>query len=298
MYDSLKSIGSPEPMKRRKKILAALVLVVCVGVAWLAFKWMIRPTPEMRPNFTADLGDGVTLKMIWIPGGTFDMGAEPTTYDRAKRTVAGWFGRTVNLPYSANESPVHEVTLDGFWMGETEVTQEQYEAVMGNNPSRFKAAKNPVEMVNWTDCQEFVKKINEKHPGMKFRLPTEAEWEYACRAGSTGKWCFGDDETALADFAWFRANSYGKTHPVGQKKPNAWGLYDMHGNVFEWCADRYAKYPDGSLTDPTGPESGQFRLIRGACWVNHPHYCRSAVRYSSPPASRNYYIGFRLSRTP
>ena len=190
---------------------------------------------------TLKLTDQVSMKFMRIPAGKFMMGSPDGEKDR-----------------QPNEGPQHEVAISKpFYMGIYHVTQEQYEAVMGKNPSNFKGQQNPVETVSWDEAVEFCKKASEK-AGKKVRLPTEAEWEYACRAGSKTRFCFGDDDDKLGDFAWYAANSGNTTHPVGQKKPNAWGLYDLHGNVWQWCADRYdAKYYGNSpKTDPTGPAEG------------------------------------------
>jgi formylglycine-generating enzyme required for sulfatase activity len=189
-----------------------------------------------------------------------------------------------------------------FYLGKFLVTQEQWAAVMGNNPSRrFKGPKNPVEMVAWNDCQEFLEKLNAKIGTQrgKFVLPTEAQWEYACRAGSTTRYCFGDDESGLGEYAWYRANSDMKTHQVGEKKPNAWGLYDMHGNVWEWCADWYGGYYANSPTDdPTGPATGSDRVLRGGSWINVTGNCRSANRFWITPVYRSDDLGFRVSQVP
>ena len=183
-----------------------------------------------------------------------------------------------------DEKPVHKVTITKpFYMGKYEVTQEQWEAVMGSNPSNFKGAKNPVEQVSWEDCEKFIGKLKEKVSGRDFRLPTEAEWEYACRAGSTTDYCYGDGDESLDEYAWYYGNSESKTHPVGQKKANAWGLYDMHGNVWEWCSDWYGDYADGAVSDPKGPESGSARVLRGGSWGGNARDCRSACRHSYDP---------------
>ncbi|MGI9443231.1 MAG: formylglycine-generating enzyme family protein [Rubripirellula sp.] len=197
----------------------------------------------------------------------------------------------------------HEVTLTKpFKMGVHEVTQAQYEQVMGVNPSHFKGANNPVEMVRWDDAVEFCRRLSElpaeKAAGHVYRLPTEAEWEYACRAGTTTRFSFGDDEWKLGDYAWHDGNADDNTHPVGGKKPNAWGLYDMHGNVWEWCQDLYGDYPSGTVTDPTGAASGSFRVLRGDCWISSAENCRSAYRGRSNPWLRYYDRGFRVYLSP
>jgi len=215
-----------------------------------------------------DLGGGVTMRLVFIPAGKFMMG---------------------------EEEDQHEVTISKpFYVGVTEVTQAQYEAVMGTNPSDFKGATNPVETVSWNDATEFCKKLPEK-TRQTVRLPTEAEWEYACRAGSKTGFSFGDADEGLGDYAWYGANGGRTTHPVGQKKPNAWGLFDMHGNVWEWCADWYGDYPKGAATDPQGPASGRFKFLRGGAWHSSPSHCRSASRDCDSPDYR-YAIpsGFRV----
>jgi formylglycine-generating enzyme required for sulfatase activity len=196
----------------------------------------------------------------------------------------------------------HQVTLtQPFSLGVYEVTQEQYERVMGTNPSDFNGAKNPVEQVSWEDAVEFCRKLSalpeEKAAGHVYRLPTDAEWEYACRAGTTTEYCFGDDENQLGDYAWYDENSGDRTHPVGQKKPNAWGLYDMHGNVWEWCQDWYADLPAGAVTDPTGPSTGSDRVSRGGCWIYGSDNCRSANRIRNSPGRRSGILGFRVLRS-
>ncbi|MEI6178599.1 MAG: SUMF1/EgtB/PvdO family nonheme iron enzyme, partial [Verrucomicrobiota bacterium] len=193
-----------------------------------------------------DLGGGVTMEFVLIQPGSFMMGS-----DEGTTAIEG--------------VPVHKVTLTKpYGIGKYEVTQEQWEKIMGANPSYFQGPKNPVDSVTWNDCQSFVAKLNAKAPGRSFRLPTEAEWEYACRAGSTAAYCFREGKGSLADYAWSRSNADNTNHPVGQKKPNAWGLHDMHGNVVEWCADRYGEYPASAVTDPQGPSSGSRRVLRGS----------------------------------
>jgi formylglycine-generating enzyme required for sulfatase activity len=186
-------------------------------------------------------------------------------------------------------------------MGKFELTQEQYQQVTGTNPSHFKGRDLPVECVSWVEAQEFCRKAAEQ-TGQLVRLPSEAEWEYACRAGTTTRFSAGDANGDLESAAWFDANSGGTIHPVGQKKPNPWGLYDMPGNVWEWCADRHWSYRAEPATDPPGPLLGPTRVMRGGSWAHHLSFCRSANRDESNPDWRNYTLGFRvlvtLPKTP
>jgi formylglycine-generating enzyme required for sulfatase activity/serine/threonine protein kinase len=195
---------------------------------------------------------------------------------------------------------VHEVTLtQPFYIGIVEVTQEQYERVMGTSPSNFKNLTNPVEQVSWEDAMNFCRKLSElpaeKNAGRVYRLPTEAEWEYACRAGTRTKFTFGNDQSKLVDYAWFDLNSSGKTHPVAEKKPNAWGLYDMHGNVWEWCSDWYDEFPNGATSDPNGPKTGRLRVVRGGSWYDRASLCRSTNRGGNSPDARSCPLGFRIA---
>jgi len=233
-------------------------------------------------NFTNSIG----MKFVWIPPGSFMMGSPKEEKER-----------------QANEAQ-HKVTLTkGFYIGTHLVTQEQWQAVMGNNLSKFKGEKNlPVEMVSWNDCQEFIKKlrIKDKKP---YRLPTEAEWEYACRAGTTTPFFFG--ETISTDQANYNGNiPYGrngkkgvyreKTTPVGSFPANAWGLHDMHGNVLQWCQDWFGDYPQKDVVDPQGPDAGKGRVLRGGSWGDAPQTCRSAYRSRDVPGYRFSSHGFRL----
>jgi formylglycine-generating enzyme required for sulfatase activity len=230
--------------------------------------------------------------MVWIEPGTFTMGSPDNEVGRQD-----------------NEGPQTRVTIShGFWMGKYEVTQAEYQAVMGSNPSIFKGDLNrPVEQVSWTDSVNYCAKLTERErsagrlpAGYVHRLPTEAEWEYAVRAGSTTRFSYGEDPgyTKLGDYAWYEGNSSNTTHPVGQKLANAWGLYDMAGNTWEWCLDWYGTYPGGNVTDPRGPASGSLRVIRGGSWNNNARICRSAFRYFSDPDFRIYYFGFRIVLAP
>jgi formylglycine-generating enzyme required for sulfatase activity len=241
----------------------------------------LDPATKSSPaSLTLDLGKGVTMKLVLIRPGKFMMGSPDSEQGRR-----------------ADESPQHEVTISKpFYMGVTEVTQAQYEAVMGTNPSANKGPMNPVENVSWNGATEFCRKLSAK-TGKTFRLPTEAEWEYACRAGSKTRFSFGDSESALGDYAWYKGSRGGNPQPVAQKKPNAWGLYDMHGNVWEWCADGYGSYPTGASTDLQGAGSGDKRVLRGGNSDDDVGYVRSAVRIYRNPTARYGCDGFRCART-
>ena len=223
-------------------------------------------------ELTLDLGNKVTMKLVLIPAGKFLMGSPETEKGRSK------------------DEAQHEVTISKpFHLGVTEVTQEQYETVMGNNPSAFKGKTNPVENVSWNDAVEFCKKVSAK-TGKTVRLPTEAEWEYACRAGTAGQHAGKSD-----GMGWLEGNSGKSTHSVGQKQANAWGLYDMHGNVWEWCEDGYGEYPAGAANDPKGLPTGTDRVLRGGSWGNSSQDCRSARRFRFAPVHRYYRLGFRVA---
>jgi len=240
----------------------------------------LPPAPELKSGqgtLTLDLGNAVKMKLVLIRPGKFMMGSPDSEEGRR-----------------ADEGPQHEVIITKpFYMGVTEVTQAQYEAVMGPNRSNFKGPTNPAEDVYWAEAVEFCRRLSEK-TRRTVRLPTEAEWEYACHAGSKMRFSFGDSESTLGDYAWYRSNSGGKPNPVGQKKPNAWGLYDMHGNVWEWCQDFHGGYAAGAVTDPAGPGSGTYRVLRGGSWLSVPTICRSAGRQGSPPGGRVISYGFRV----
>lgn len=211
-------------------------------------------TRRLRTEVTLDLGGGVQLELVLIPAGEFLMGDEKGTDD---------------------QKPVHRVVItQPFYLGKYPVTQEQWQAVTGRNPSSFQGPTNPVENVNWLDCQESLAKLNEKFGAevVKLSLPTEAQWEYACRARRTTRYSFGDDVAKAGDYAWWAGNSGGTSHPVGEKKPNAWGLYDLYGNVWEWCADWFDAdyYRDSPAEDPAGPDSGISRVVRGGVALRGP----------------------------
>ena len=201
--------------------------------------------------------------------------------------------------FMGEQETLHQVTLTkDFYLARYPITQALWQTIMGNNPSHFKGENHPVDQVSWEDVQEFIANLNERTGENLYRLPTEAEWEYACRSGSSGTYSFGDDEKLLGEYAWFNNNSEQKTHPVGGKKPNAWGLYDMHGNVWEWCQDWHGDYPQGSVTDPVGLSSGSRRVFRGGSWFYGAGYCRSAIRFRCAPSYGYIILGFRLAASP
>lgn len=226
-------------------------------------------------------------QFVWIPPGTFLMGSPESEVGRLERERQ------------------HEVTLTrGFFLGATEVTQRQYQDVMGVNPSRFTEAglDAPVETVSWDDATEFCRRLTDRErregrlrDGWEFRLPTESQWEYACRAGTTTAYSFGDDPAQLDQYGWYLANSNGRTHRVATKQPNAFGLYDMHGNVWEWCQDWFGEYQEATVVDPVGPDTGQARVVRGGGWGSVAEDCRSAVRAGGEPGRRGGYLGFRVA---
>ena len=226
--------------------------------------------------------DGVSFKMIAVEGGTFLMGSPESD--------TGAFG---------DEMPQHEVTLSNYYIGETEVTQELWEAVMGSNLSKFKGPKLPVEKVSWNDCQEFIGKLNAQ-TGKTFRLPTEAEWEYAARGGKKSKGYTYSGSNAIGNVAWYSDNSGKTTHEVGTKQANELGIYDMTGNVWEWCQDWYGEtyYENSSTTAPQGPASGTDRVLRGGSWFISARYSRVAYRGYSEPGIMDITIGLRLVLTP
>ena len=236
--------------------------------------------------------------MVLIPAGEFLMGSPDND----------------SMAYG-DEQPQHRVRItQPFYLSVYPVTQSEYQRVMGENPSAFNGFRGifgffanpggpswPVEQVSWEDAMAFCRRLSAQE-GTEYRLPTEAEWEYACRSGSTDRWCFGDDESQLEQYAWYGTNSGSRTHPVGEKKPNGWGLYDMHGNVWEWCADWWdanycQQFANKVAVDPTGPAGGSGRVYRGGCWDFDASFCRSACRAGSAPGYRCDSLGFRLART-
>jgi formylglycine-generating enzyme required for sulfatase activity len=237
----------------------------------------VAAPPQSAPTIRNSIG----MELILIPAGEFLMGAE-NRY--------------------ADEKPVRRVQISQpFYLGKYPVTQAQWQTVMGDKPSRFTGDLNrPVDTVSWEETQTFLRKLSEREGGKPYRLPTEAEWEYAARAGTTTAYCFGDDTKLLGEYAWYDGNSGNTTHPVGQRKPNVWGLCDVHGNVWEWVHDWYAEdyyrqrpNPD---RDPQGPDTGNFRVLRGGSWGDPVGGVHVAYRRGNVPGRRLVYIGFRCAQ--
>ena len=244
--------------------------------------------PQMMPFGAPSEPEAAPIPMefVLIPAGSFTMGTDPNF---------------------ESSSPIlrHKVTISKpFYMGKYEVTQAQWQEVMGDNPvpAQFRGVNNPVVNVSWEDVQEFIRLLNAKEGHNRYRLPTEAEWEYAARAGTSSAYSFGDNQGELAAYAWFSDNAGSKTHPVGEKRPNPWGLHDVHGNVFEWVQDWHGEnyYSDKPVTDPLGPANGSHRIIRGGGWALGAEGCRSDSRgYGVPDgAGRIVLVGFRLAQSP
>jgi formylglycine-generating enzyme required for sulfatase activity len=234
-----------------------------------------EPLPQPKQGDVL-VNEASGMEFVYVPGGCFKMGSPVGEKGRFD-----W------------EGPVHEVCVNGFWMGRYEVTQEQWLKIMDSNPSSLKKNQHPVENVSWHDAQEFLARLN-KRSGRTYRLPTEAEWEYACRAGGSGKYCGGDNPDAVA---WHEENSSGSTRPAGRKQANAFGLHDMSGNVWEWCLDKFDKnyYAiAGTRNNPRGPSGGEENLVRGGSAGSRAHNCRAAFRFKNRPDYRENLIGFRV----
>ena len=237
----------------------------------------ISPTigkANYTPNVKTFYANGVSFEMVEVRGGTFRMGA---TSEQGSDD-------------SDDEKPVHSVTLSSYYIGKTEVTQALWKAVMGSNPSYWKGDNLPVECVNWNDCQEFIRKLN-AITGQNFRLPTEAEWEFACRGGNNSRGYKYSGSNYIDNVAWLGD----KTHPVATKLPNELGIYDMSGNVYEWCSDWKGDYSSGAKTNPKGPYDGSRRVIRGGGWAGYPWCYRSSGRFCESPGHRDNALGLRLS---
>lgn len=263
----------------------ALVVAVAIVAIWLMVPFNKGASSDnsfndsdYTPKIKTFYANGVPFDMVEVRGGTFRMGA---TSEQGSDALD-------------NEKPVHSVTLSGYYIGKTEVTQALWEVVMGNNPSRFKGDNLPVEWVSWNDCQEFIRKQNAL-TGQNFRLPTEAEWEFACRGGNNSRGYKYSGSNYIDDVAWYAGNSGIETQPVAAKSPNELGIYDMSGSVLEWCNDWYDGYRCGAQTNPKGPYDGSSRVYRGGSWFNYAWYCRSSNRFSDNPTYRDNYLGLRLA---
>ncbi|MDR2825798.1 MAG: formylglycine-generating enzyme family protein [Deltaproteobacteria bacterium] len=230
--------------------------------------------------------NSIDMEFVLIPAGSFTWAKEV----KESKNVFGETERTV--------IPERKVSISQpFYLGKYEVTQEQWYAVMGNNPAKFLGRKNPVEQVSWYNVQEFIQHLNQKEGHTRYRLPTEAEWEYAARAGTKTTYFFGNSETDLGRYALY-SNPGSTTQPVGQKQPNPWGLYDIYGNVWEWMQDWFGEYPKKAVSDPRGPSSGSYRVNRGGGWNSNARHCRSAHRSKILPDYRLSNLGFRLVLSP
>ena len=284
--------------KKKNKILGMVVIVsmlsvlIIFGCAGKTKESHMKDTakgeraPLIDPSAREVFINSIGMKFVYIAGGNFTMGSPPGEYGRDNSEIQ------------------HQVTLTkGFYMQITEVTQRQWKKIMGNNCSFFSNCGDdcPVEQVSWNDAQEFIKRLNQRENTKRYRLPTEAEWEYACRAGSKTAFTNGGIEKEFRSYnsnleavGWYYKNSENGTHSVAQKEPNAWGLYDMHGNVWEWCQDWEGKYSFKAVTDPTGPPTGLSRIRRGGSWSHYPMFCRSAYRSWFPPKNKSPDLGFRV----
>jgi len=283
-------VKSPGPLKYSllsshiEWVLHITVLLLISSVSYCLAENEASPrTSGTEKRFKNKIG----MTLVKIPAGEFLMGSPPTE------------------KWRSDDEQQHRVRITKpFYMATTEVTQKQWNAVMGTEPWKDKnnireGANFPAGFVNWNEATAFCRKLSQKE-GRTYRLPTEAEWEYACRAGSTTKYCFGADDKHLGDYAWYDENTYDVdeyyAHQAGVKKANQFGLYDMHGNVFEWCRDWYDEdyYEKSPPADPQGPSAGAFPIFRGGSWYGFPRICRSAYRSGGPPGYRNFNVGFRV----
>jgi formylglycine-generating enzyme required for sulfatase activity len=262
------------------------------------YLWTDKSAPAAGHRFYRAVAFFAPTNMVFIPAGAFRMGSPTNEPGRVPK-----------------EGPQTEVTISqGFWMGKDLVTQGEYQALIGNNPSYFSpsngftlALTRPVDSVSWFDATYYCEQFTQRELAAGriatndvYRLPTEAEWEYACRAWTSTSFCYGDDPgyTSLTNYAWYFENSGSMTHPVGQKLPNSWGLCDMQGNLEEWCQDWYGPYLGGRVIDPQGPTTGSLRVLRGGYWEDTASYCRSAARNLHEPDAKHYHIGFRVLLAP
>ena len=271
----------------KRYILFSLLLVVLLSIAvQCTFRRPSKPkvessNPKPKPDPTIKLQAELNKlldNMVYVSGGTFTMGATSEQGSDA---------------YD-DEKPTHSVTLSSFYLCKYEVTQALWQEVMGVNPSNLEGDNLPVEQVSWNECQTFIFRLNIL-TGKNFRLPTEAEWEYAARGGNRSRGYKYSGSNTLSDVAWYDGNGGSETHPVGSKSPNELGLYDMSGNVWEWCSDWYGTYSSSSQTNPAGYSSGSDRVFRGGCWYGVASSCRSSYRNYELPDFRHYSLGLRLA---
>ena len=261
----------------KKYLMLALTGLLFVACGGSDDEVLPEPTPEPKFENQAFTAGGVSFTMVAVEGGTFQMGAPDSDTEA-----------------NDDEKPQHFVTLSDFYIGETEVTQALWKAVMGSNPSDFLGDNLPVERVSWEDCQAFLTKLNGM-TGQTFRLPTEAEWEYAARGGKKTQGCQYSGSNDINLVAWYWDNSGTKTHEVGTKTANELGLFDMSGNVYEWCQDWFGDFSSEAQTNPTGPETGSDRVFRGGSWFNTARYCRVSYRCDDSPSVRFNCLGLRLA---
>jgi formylglycine-generating enzyme required for sulfatase activity len=262
------------------------------------YLWIDKSAPATTQRFYQVVAFAASSNLVFIPPGTFRMGSPTNEAGR-----------------SLKEGPQTEVTISrGFWMGKYLVTQMEYQALIGSNPSYFSPTNGftldltrPVDSVSWFDATDYCAKLTHQElttgripAGTAYRLPTEAEWEYACRAWTSTRFGYGDDPgyTNLTNYAWYFGNSGEMTHPVGQKLPNLWGLYDIQGNLEEWCQDWYGPYLGGTAVDPQGPPTGSLHVLRGGYWEDTPSYCRAGARNLHEPDAVHFHLGFRLVLAP
>ena len=282
-----------EPKHSNKGWLIAIEALLIVGIGVFVYL-LVNKDGDKTPNYSrnestvqSDDGsfaskifsaNGVDFKMIAVEGGTFTMGATAEQDGEAE----------------SNEKPTHQVTLNDYYIGETEVTQALWKAVMGSNPSKELGDNNPIESISWNDCQEFIQRLNHA-TGMWFRLPTEAEWEFAARGGNQSHGYKYSGSNNANDVAWHKDNSGETTQPVATKQANELGIYDMSGNIREWCEDRWSEYTSDPQTNPKGPTTGKRREGRGGCMISDSRYCRVSERKNSIPANNGYALGMRLA---
>jgi formylglycine-generating enzyme required for sulfatase activity len=291
--------------RSRAGLILALTFLVTAGP--LAGQEPAKPKPSVTPAsaqqlekaISLEIGPGQKVEMVLIEAGTFTMGATESDARKSFADFLAWWKDRRDSPEPQLETflsrtPQHRVTISKpFYMGRYEVTQAQWESVVGSNPSFDTGDSLPVEMVSWKNCVDFCRRLNaQSDDGWEYRLPTEAEWEYACRAGATGDDASGD----IDEMGWHVGNAEQGCQPVGLKRPNAWGLHDMRGNVWEWCSDWFGEYSSQAATDPTGPSSGSYHVARGGAYLSPAVDCRAVNRAFQPYGYRHIHLGFRLVR--